>query len=528
MKRRVTKSNAWASSLARRVMPGLSPDLGVCGLRKNGLLLLLCTLVAIGFAPIDVFAQAIQVDQEDVSDEEQILMLWHVTLTPATAPTPALKYQLRMPTRMLTAGDATEHYYRALLMEALNSNELKKEYSSKWRVWLEKPEDSLDEIKKWLSNYEHVYNELRIAATRERHDVDLRLRDLKGLAAIQFRLPDTQRMRELARILQLRARIEIVEGRFDDAIETIRVGYRLADASAETPTLINDLVGIAIGSIMTQEVLRMAAHPDAPNMYWAVSTLPHPVVDMRDGLDWESGVPWQIFPFLRDPETADRSADAWRKLVMDTYMNMHHLTGDYSGKPGPMGQLAATAMMMKSYPIAKKALIAGGMDSTKVESMPVGQVIAIHTSRSLTYVYDETFKWMYLGSSDVHERMKATARQLIDEGHFGNSNKSTGALPIAGVLLPAMSQAWYASVRLEREIAALRVIEAIRMHCAEHGNTLPTSLEEITVVPVPNDPLFEKAFDYRVDGDRAVLTLLPRSNTKRRTDEIRYVLQIAD
>ena len=488
---------------------------------------LLCWLVLSQMLPPNVFAQATLVEQSDDTGDQLIAQLWHLKLSPAPEPRPALKYLLRPPYRMLKPGDATGNYYRALLMDAEQATELRKQYGEREQVWLSDSPASLDEMKEWVAKYQHIYNELKIATYREHHGVDLRFRDLEGLATIEFLLPDAQRMRELARMLRVKARIEITEGRLDDAVETLRVGYRLAEAAARTPTLINDLVGIAIGSMMTDELTRLIAHPDAPNMYWAIASLPQPLIDLRDGMDWESGVPWQIFPFLRDAETAVRSAEQWRQLIMDAYLNAHQLSGAYAGKPGPLDELAATALMMKSYPLAKSALVGSGMDRDRVEAMPVGQVVAIHTARSLSYAYDETFKWMYLPSGQVYSRWAATEHRLRDDGYFSHGGMFRGSLPIADALLPGLSQAWFASVRLERQLAALRTIEAIRMYAAAHDNALPSSLDMIDEALVPNDPLFEKPFEYRIEGGEAVIETLPRSEGYRQTDVYRYVIRIA-
>jgi hypothetical protein len=57
---------------------------------------------------------------------------------------------------------------------------------------------------------------------------------------------------------------------------------------------------------------------------------------------------------------------------------------------------------------------------------------------------------------------------------------------------------------LDRRIAALRTIEAVRLHLTEKGK-LPEKLDDITVVPVPTDPLTGKPFEYRRDGAAARL-----------------------
>jgi hypothetical protein len=57
-------------------------------------------------------------------------------------------------------------------------------------------------------------------------------------------------------------------------------------------------------------------------------------------------------------------------------------------------------------------------------------------------------------------------------------------------------------VRLDRKIALLRTMEAIRMFAADNSGRLPGSLAEITSVPIPVDPVTGKGFLYKRIGAR--------------------------
>jgi hypothetical protein len=61
-------------------------------------------------------------------------------------------------------------------------------------------------------------------------------------------------------------------------------------------------------------------------------------------------------------------------------------------------------------------------------------------------------------------------------------------------------------MRLGWQMNALQTVEAIRMHAAQTG-ALPASLDEIEIVPVPDNPVTEKPYEYRLEGDTAVLEL---------------------
>ena len=73
-------------------------------------------------------------------------------------------------------------------------------------------------------------------------------------------------------------------------------------------------------------------------------------------------------------------------------------------------------------------------------------------------------------------------------------------------MLPAVLKVHTTTTRLDRRIAALRCIEAIRLYAAAHNGKLPSSLEDVTEVPIPTDPMTGKAFQYKVSGETATLT----------------------
>jgi hypothetical protein len=80
---------------------------------------------------------------------------------------------------------------------------------------------------------------------------------------------------------------------------------------------------------------------------------------------------------------------------------------------------------------------------------------------------------------------------------------------------------------LDRRLACLRVIEAIRLHAAANGGKLPARLDEITEVPLPVDPMTGRSFDYEAHEDQAVLSGRPPSDSpKDRNSTIRYELNL--
>ena len=63
------------------------------------------------------------------------------------------------------------------------------------------------------------------------------------------------------------------------------------------------------------------------------------------------------------------------------------------------------------------------------------------------------------------------------------------------------------------------------MHAAVNGGQLPDQLDEVTIVPVPNDPVTGRSFEYQRDGQTA--TLISRiPGEKLETTGLRYRITI--
>ncbi|MEX2173391.1 MAG: hypothetical protein WD872_03455 [Pirellulaceae bacterium] len=454
-----------------------------------------------------------------------------LTLAPAAEPRPALQYSLLPTEDERTPGNAAPHYYRAIVMQQQLPKEHSQLYVDKYRLWEQATgaDYPKEEVAKWLGAQENILKELRLAAHREYCDWDFRLQDLRGLEMLSFLLPEIQECRSLARTLRVKARYEILDGRPKDALETLRIGYQLGRDSAQASFLVSALVGVAICNMMNEELLLLMRHSDQ-NYYWALAALPDPLIDLRPAMEFEMHFPQQMFPFLIDAETTHRSPDEWRRLIVECMQGMGAMSGGANDSDGWYDELAVAAFMAKLYPAAKEALIAGGMTRERVEAMPVAQVVAIQTARTSEYAFQEVFKVWLLPYPEASRRIPEIEQKLEDEGILRLAAALSGkaGLPLASLLLPAVSQVMQAEVRLARNLAALRAIEALRMHAAANGGKLPQSLAEVTVVPVPENPATNQPFAYAYDAaaGTATLEVPPIGGLPPQHDAKRYVIRL--
>jgi len=92
---------------------------------------------------------------------------------------------------------------------------------------------------------------------------------------------DLSEYRQLAFLLRLQARLEIAQGQYDKAIETIRTGLAMAKHIGEAPTVIEGMTGTAIAATMLRPMEDLVQAKNSPNLYRALHALPRPLVDME-------------------------------------------------------------------------------------------------------------------------------------------------------------------------------------------------------------------------------------------------------
>ena len=469
------------------------------------------------------------VAQEQDPDELPVVKL---ALTPAAEPRPALRYRLLPDDLKRRPGNAATYYYRAMIDLPGVLKYVHDTYGEDFDRWREMPLDELpkEKIHKCLESFQGAILQSLVEAThRESCDWDLQEQALEGIDAIAFLLPEYQQIRYLGRMLALRARLEIAERRFDDALFTMQMCYQMGRDTGKPRFLVTGLIGMAQARVMNGQLLALIEAPGSPNLYWAIAGLPRPLVDLRPAVQLEISLGPRMFPILRDAETADRSPDQWRELLARTMRDLSSVgSGSFLGGKWAAGEeyLTATALVLKGYPDAKRELIASGMSREEVEAMPVGQVVAIQAARGYQYIADEFEKWSLLPYWQAIEKMRQTDAKLWKEGYLG-PRSSREIFPIASLLLPATTAALGASVRLERDLAALQTIEAIRMYAANHGGRLPAALDDITAVPVPMNPLTNQPLPYRLNGDTAILDVPPPPGRLARRAGRRYEITIA-
>ncbi|HUT10018.1 MAG TPA: hypothetical protein VMY42_05945 [Thermoguttaceae bacterium] len=450
------------------------------------------------------------------STEEDQPATVRLVLQPAGEPRQALKYQLLPPLLDRRPGNAAIMYNKIAMMQ----------YFEDWHQAEDKAVDWLDvpladfpreEVKDFLARYEQMLDDLDLAARRKDCDWQLPFEERDFVSML---LPEVQRIRSFARLLALLAGLQIAEGRFDEAIRTLQTGYSMGRHIAEGPTLVNGLVGIAVCDIMSERVQELIQQPGAPNLYWALTSLPRPMIDMRKAAETEMNMIYLSFPQVRELDDTRHGREYWDEFVDDLSERIVEF-GMGSRTPKWQARLLLTGLAIRGYPMARQYLIDQGRSAEEVDAMPVAQVVAIYSLDTYNEFRDATFKWFFVPYWEAHVGLQEA------EGRLGAEAHRREVFPVASLLLPAVGAVDLAVARNDRQIAALRTIEALRIYGAAHDGKLPPTLGDVTEVPVPIDPVHGKPFRYALEGDTAVLESPAPPNRSQKRYGLRFEITFA-
>jgi len=433
--------------------------------------------------------------------EEESIQTFQLTVAPKGEPEYALEYVFETPYMDQRRGNGALLYESALtLMEGVKNDlvDFDEDKISEWQGM--EPEDMpLKEVREIVSRFDNAIHYADLASRCEYCTWEYPIRE-EGIRCV---MPKLGSFRHLTRILVLKARLAAADGDIAGAIDTLRIGISMGRDVGDGPFLIQGLVGIAVNAVMLRDMQHLIELPDTPNLYWALTSLPRPLVDMRRAMQVESDMLYVELPELKTLETEVWSDEEALKLGRKITALV---SGDWYDEAEGAESLMAKAGMLAGaimvYPEAKKSLIERGRAVEEVEAMPPLQAILIYKHQQYRRVRDMLFKWCNLPYWQVKDGFKK-ADQMLSE-YMGGSKMDA----IANVLMytmPAIDRVCMLRSRFERDIGMLRCVEAIRMYAAEHGGKLPRSLDDISSVPVPMDPMYGRAFHYEVSGRKCVL-----------------------
>lgn len=463
-----------------------------------------------------------------------------MTLHPQGEPRPALKHQFITDEFNLIDENAAIYYLKA--MGFLEQNGARQKLAEIWAaaaktaeekgdavgevapyVWQNMaPKDlPIEEVKQYLQWTSFQPPLLAEAAKRRRFTLDRNFRNADD--PIAYLLPEIQQMRELARNQRLRCRIAIAEGRIEDAIKILGQQFAMARHLGNDEVLISNLVGVVVAQIACEDLLHLLELPDAPNLYWAIAQLPRPLVGLQNGMSLERNLLFQQVKPFGEVDERPRPAGYWQDFVDRAYPALEGLASLVGHVPSlddkELERARFVLMIAAAYPNARRFLIEEcGMTEAMIESLPRTQTVMLATRRFYEHARDDSFK---LGFVDFYHAQSHP--QLFDvEASLKKSAARAGWIAEPSeMLLPAIAGIRSAQQRSNQMLCLAQVIEAMRMHAAQHAGQLPMQLDALPV-PAPFDSVSGKSFEYTAQGDRALLVTQPS-----RSLQTRIILKIA-
>jgi hypothetical protein len=425
------------------------------------------------------------------------------------APKPALKYQLLPELRELNPGNAAHNFFKSF---AENRNFFFSKQAVADRAhYRSMPLAELPAEK--LRNYGGY--PLRQADWAARLDtVDWQLVQHLQTEDQGLLQPEVGRLQVLGEALQVRFRAEVAGRRFSDAIRTAKTMFALARHLGEYPQEAGNLVGFSIADMALATLEEMVQQPGCPNLYWALTDLPSPLVDLHKGLQGGRARMAADLRVLRDdaPMTEEQLEDFVSRLSgtlgftsVQAGRAPRKLRAMLAGRVKSPEQVAAARQrlveagcaedLVQRFPplqaVLRDFLPSWFGRSRSVEQMPPIQVILLDEKRAYEARWDESLKLLGLAPWQINDLAGSDASVCCEDDIFAG-------------LLPPVVQARRLQGRLEQRIALLRQVEGLRLYAAAHDGRLPEKLSELSV-PSPFDPFTGKPFPYNVEGVTAQL-----------------------
>ncbi|XZE32121.1 hypothetical protein SH501x_002857 [Pirellulaceae bacterium SH501] len=454
-----------------------------------------------------------------------------LVLHPMAETVPALRIRLLPEAFHVKPGNAATYYLKAMGFFEQNAardelSRLLREAASKAKEegkeladmppysYLDMPPSELpvEEVHKYLELFRFQPFLLEEARMRSVFEMDRNIKESDN--PIGYLLPEIQTMRDLARIQSIRCRLAIAEGKTDDAIRVLSQQFALARHLGQDDFIISGAVGIAIASIAQSDALHVVQQADCPNLYWAIATMPDPLVSFGKSISIEANFIEMQFKAWRSITEEPKPDSFWEDVIQQfaTY------TEDFpveppedrglDGSETTFGSLsrenrkAAIRKAIEAEHTAARLYLIDQCGMTKEQVEQYGNAQATFLAMKLHYERsrDEYFKWLYAPTPDCLRNLENVEARMADQKNHPLGRWTR--MPCS--LLPSLIGIKKASIRLQQNLAIVKAVEGIRMYGASHQGALPADLSQLPV-PATLDPATMAPLEYRVDGATATL-----------------------
>jgi hypothetical protein len=267
----------------------------------------------------------------------------------------------------------------------------------------------------------------------------------------------------------------------------------------------------------------MVQQPGCPNLYWALTDLPYPLVDLRKGVQGERTLLAAELGLLREDAAM---TEAELEKFVSRFSGVMNFAREQGGRSlrNPEPGLQRRAKESKKVAAARGRLVEAGCAEPLVKRLPPLQVILLDDKQAYEVERDERLKLLALPLWQVGTCRTDCQSVLPNEDRL--ETRPTEGDNLFSDLLPHIAKLRRTQGELERQIALLRHVEALRLYAAKHAGKLPARLSDMTV-PLPADPVTGQPFAYAVEAGSAHIraTALPDQDKSTR-DDVHYEVTI--
>ena len=405
-----------------------------------------------------------------------------LVVRPMAAPKPALRYQLLPEVREMNAGNAVQWYLRCFA-EQRNFFFGKQGVEERARYrGMTLPELAKEQLRNYGGS---ALTQADWAARLTTADWDP-----------EPRAPELPAFRVLAQSLQVRFRGEVARQDFDNAIRTAKTMLGFARHLSENPNLEANRLGLEVAELALDTLEEFLQQPGAPNLYWALTDLPSPLVPLRKGFQGERvQVDLELAVLLADEAMSDDELEQFVSRLSGRIGSLR----EQAGRSPKNVRTAIKARVDDRERVARirnrllsEAPSAGVLDklaAIKFLSFSPLQLILLDERTDFESRRDESLKLLGFAPWQLDAMKLQTDR---GDGIFAD-------------FLPRVPDQVRIQARVDQRIALLRWVESIRLHAASHDGKPPQTPSEIAM-PLPVDPFTGKPFGYALEGAVVIIS----------------------
>ena len=322
------------------------------------------------------------------------------------------------------------------------------------------------------------FGELRRAAFRElagwEYPIGEGTQPLMGVL-----LPDVHETRIYSKAIAARARVDLRDGKVDEAMDKLSIGLGLSKHVGETPFQVCKLVQSANATNIIGVIEELIQHPASENHYWNIAGLPSPFMDTKPALQLEAFMWPKSILELADLDSISTESQ-WQSLVKKimTYSDL--------------GELSEASVFQGWTSLARERLPAIWKNEDRpVQSMSDSEVWVRYWHMRTQLLTDECMSW---GLLDFHQAIP----KLIDLKDR-REKELADELPVKIAFEPPLKLV-VAAASLQQHLRLIQTIESIRDWSGKNAGALPKTLQDLDL-PAPLDCVVNKPFVYLLSAD---------------------------